>query len=32
MVGRYERDETAPSVDVAKKMADALGTTIYTIW
>ena len=28
MVGRYERDETAPSVDVAKKMADALGTTI----
>ena len=28
MVGRYERDETAPSVEVAKKMADALDTSI----
>jgi transcriptional regulator with XRE-family HTH domain len=28
MVGRYERDETAPSIDVAKKMADILDTSV----
>ncbi len=28
MVGRYERDETAPSIDVAKKMADIFDTSI----
>lgn len=28
MVGRYERDETAPSIEVARKMANVLGTSI----
>lgn len=28
IVGRYERDEMVPSVEVAKKLADAFGTTL----
>ena len=28
MVGRYERDETVPSIDVAKKIADILGVSL----
>ena len=28
IVGRYERDEIKPSIEVAKKLADALGVTI----
>ncbi len=28
VIGRYERDEMTPSVEVAKKMAELLGTTV----
>lgn len=28
VIGRYERDEMTPSVEVAKKMAQLLGTTV----
>ena len=28
IIGRYERSEMVPSVEVAKKLADAFGTTI----
>ncbi|RTL48896.1 MAG: XRE family transcriptional regulator [Sphingobacteriales bacterium] len=28
IIGKYERDEVAASVDVVKKMADALDTTV----
>jgi transcriptional regulator with XRE-family HTH domain len=28
MIGRYERDEVMPSIEVAKKMADALEVTL----
>ncbi|MBK7637707.1 MAG: helix-turn-helix transcriptional regulator [Saprospiraceae bacterium] len=28
IVGRYEREEIKPSIDVAAKLADALGVTI----
>ena len=28
IIGRYERDEMIPSVEVAKKLADALGVTM----
>lgn len=28
VIGRYERDEITPSVEMAKKMADALGVSL----
>lgn len=28
MIGRYERDEVVPSIEVAKKIADALGVSL----
>ena len=28
VIGRYERDEMKPSIDVVKKLADELGTTV----
>ncbi len=28
IIGRYERDEAAPSIDIAKKMADAFGVSL----
>jgi transcriptional regulator with XRE-family HTH domain len=28
IIGKYERDEVAPSIDVVKKLADALDTTV----
>ena len=28
IIGKYERDEVKPSVDVVKKLADTLGTTV----
>ncbi len=28
IIGRYERDEVSPSLDTAKKIADALDTTL----
>ncbi len=28
VIGRYERDEMTPSIEVAKKMAQLLGTTV----
>lgn len=28
MIGRYERDEVMPSIEVAKKIADALGVSL----
>jgi transcriptional regulator with XRE-family HTH domain len=28
IIGRYERDEIKPSIEVAKKIADALDTTV----
>ena len=28
VVGRYERDEMKPSIDVVKRLADELGTTV----
>ena len=28
IIGRYERNEMVPSVEVAKKLADAFGTTL----
>lgn len=30
IIGRYERDEMKPSIDVAKKIADVLGVTLTT--
>lgn len=33
MIGKYERGRAVPSVDAAKKIADALGVTIdYLYW
>lgn len=28
IIGRYERNEAAPSIDIAKKMADAFGVSL----
>lgn len=28
IIGRYEREEIKPSIDVASKLADALGVTL----
>ncbi|GAA4136262.1 hypothetical protein GCM10022216_11050 [Sphingobacterium kyonggiense] len=28
IIGRYERDEVTPSIDVVKRLADELGTTV----
>ena len=28
VIGRYERDEMKPSIDVVKRLADELGTTV----
>ena len=28
IIGKYERDEVKPTIDVVKKIADALGTTV----
>jgi transcriptional regulator with XRE-family HTH domain len=28
IIGRYERNETAPSIDIAKKMADAFNVSL----
>ena len=28
VIGRYERDEIKPSIDVVKRLADELGTTV----
>ncbi len=28
IIGRYERDEVKPTIDVVKKLASALGTTV----
>jgi transcriptional regulator with XRE-family HTH domain len=28
MIGKYERDEAVPSIDAAKKIADALGVSL----
>lgn len=28
IIGKYERDEVAPSIDVLKKLADTLDTTV----
>lgn len=32
MIGKYERDEMTPSVEMAKKIADALNVSLVTSW